>query len=137
MNHTYFDSKDIDPTEQALKKALGELYSAYKEILELAGSFDHEWKYYGAKIGWQIKAANKGKALFWLAPLEGSFRLAFSVRQREREQLLKSNISPASKEQLATAKKYLEGYPLRFTVTKKSDMKDVRIVLETLKELRT
>jgi hypothetical protein len=137
MSLAYFDKKDIPPTEPILKEALGNLYSAYKEILELTDAFDHEWKYYGTKIGWQLKATRKGKALFWLTPLERSFRIGFAMRENERELLLKSSVSPKSKEQLAAAKKYPEGYPLRFEITKKTDMKDVRTVLEVLKELRS
>jgi hypothetical protein len=137
MNPAYFNKKDIPPTDPRLKKALGALYAGYKGILELTDGFDHEWKYYGAKFGWQLKAAGKGKALFYLTPLEQSFRIGFAVRENERERLLKSNISSTSKEQLAAAKKYPEGYPLRFEITKKTDMKDVRTVLEVLKELRS
>jgi hypothetical protein len=137
MNPAHLDKKNIPPTEQKLKKTLGDLYSAYKEILDLTDAFDHEWKYYGAKIGWQLKATRKGKALFWLTPLEESFRIGFAVRENELEHLLKSNVSPSAKQQLAAAKKYPEGYPLRLAITKKTEMKDVRAVLEVLKELRS
>jgi len=128
---------EAPPDEASLKKALCALYSSYKEILELTDTFDHEWKYYGTKIGWQLKATRKGKALFYLTPLEQSFRIGFAVRENEREHLLKSNVSPTSKEQLAAAKKYPEGYPLRLEITKKTDMKDVRAVLKVLRELRS
>jgi hypothetical protein len=126
----------VRPDEPKLKKILGELYSAYKELLDLAEDFDHEGKYYGTKIGWQLKATRKGKALFYLTPIEQSFRIGFAVRENEWERLLNSNLSSQSKRQMATAKKYPEGYPLWLAITKKADMKDVRSVLEVLKELR-
>ena len=40
------------------------------------------------------------------------------------------------KEELATAKRYPEGYPLRLLVNKQSDMKTVRLVVDTLKAMR-
>lgn len=132
----YFDKNDIPPTEPKLKEALGAHYSAYKEILDLTDAFDHEWKYYGAKIGWQLKATRKGKALFYLTPHEQSFRIGFAVRENERKRLLDSNLFPESKCQLASAKKYPEGYPLRLEVRNKANMKDVRTVIAVLKESR-
>ena len=136
VNTTCFDKRDIPPNEPKLKKALGELYSGYTEVVELTDAFDHEWKYYGKKIGWQLNATRKGKTLFWLRPLEKSFRIEFAVREDERKRLLDSNLLPESKGQLAAAKKYPEGYPLRLDVRKKANMKDVRTVIAVLKESR-
>jgi hypothetical protein len=137
MNNVYFDQKENAPDESKLKKALGELYSAYKEVLEPTEAYDHEWKYYGKKIGWQLKVTRKGKALLYLTPLEGSFRIGFAVRENERDRLLNSSLSPKTKEELATAKKYPEGYPLRLEIRSKTDMRTVRVALEVLKELRS
>jgi hypothetical protein len=137
MNTAYFDQKEVTPDESKLKKALGGLYSAYKEVLELTGAYDHEWKYYGKKFGWQLKVTHKGKALLYLIPLERSFRIGFGVRENERERLLNSSLPPKAKEELATAKKYPEGYPLRLEIKSKTDMRTVRAVLEVLKESRT
>ena len=137
MNSAYFDQKEVAPDEPKLKKALGELYSAYKEVLELTDAYDKEWKYYGKKFGWQLKVTHKGKAMLYLTPLEKSFRIGFGVRENERERLLKSSLPPKTNEELATAKKYPEGYPLRLEIKSKTDMKIVRVTLEVLKELRS
>jgi hypothetical protein len=137
MNTAYFDQKEVTPDESKLKKALGGLYSAYKEVLELTGAYDHEWKYYGKKFGWQLKVTHKGKALLYLIPLERSFRIGFGVRENERERLLNSSLPPKTKERLAVAKKYPEGYPLRLEIKSKTDMRTVRAVLEVLKESRS
>jgi hypothetical protein len=136
MNSAYFDQKEITPNESKLKKALGELYSPYKELLELTRGYDHEWKYYGKKYGWQLKVTHKGKALLYLTPQDKSFRIGFGVRENERERLLNSSLPPKTKEELAAAKKYPEGYPLRLEIRSKTDMKIVRVTLEVLKELR-
>jgi hypothetical protein len=137
MNTPYSAQKEVSPDESTLKKALAELYSGYKEILELTEDFDHEWKYYGKKIGWQLKVVGKGKALLYLIPQEKSFRIGFGVRENEKDRLLNSSLPSKTKEKLATAKKYPEGYPLRLEITSKSDMRTVRVVLEVLKESRS
>ncbi|MGA9363282.1 MAG: DUF3788 family protein [Bacteroidota bacterium] len=137
MSSAYSDQKEAAPDESKLKKALGELHFAYKEVLELTEAYDHEWKYYGKKCGWQLKVTQKGKALLYLTPLERSFKIGFGVRENERERLLNSSLPPKTKEELAAAKKYPEGYPLRLEIKSKTDMRTVRTVIEVLKESRS
>jgi hypothetical protein len=129
-------AKEVTPDDSELKQRLGEIYSAYKEIVTLTEGYLHEWKYYGQKYGWQFKVIRKGKALLWLTPAEGSFRVGFAVRENERQALIDSNLPAKTKEELTAAKKYAEGYPLRLSVTRKSDMKPVRLAIETLKSMR-
>jgi hypothetical protein len=132
-----FHRKDAFPDDPILKKAFGDAYPLYKEILTLVESYSSEWKFYGPKIGWQFKVSNKGKALFYLTPLEGSFRLGFAVRDIEKEMLLNSKLPAKDKKELAEAKRYPEGHPLRLQVEKEGDMKAVRLVVDTLKSLRS
>lgn len=136
MTDSYFNRKGSPPDESDLRKTLGNLYSAYKEILALTKEFDHEWKYYGTMIGWQLKAVRKGKALFYLTPLEHSFRFGLAVRENETEAMLNSMLSATAKEELKAAKKYPEGYPLQLRITKKGDMRTVRVAIEVLRKFR-
>lgn len=133
----YFDRKEVVPDDLQLRRALGEIYSVYEEILKLTEIHSHEWKCYGKKYGWQLKVMHKAKVLLYLTPLENSFRIGFAVREMEREALLKSKLSKKAKEELSQAKKYPEGYPLRFLVIRKSDMKPVRLVIEALNLMRS
>ncbi len=135
-SEVYFDRKEAVPDDLRLKRAFGAIHPAYKEILKLIEAYSREWKFYGPKIGWQLKVTQKGKALFYLTPQDGSFRLGFAVRDKEKEVLLNSKLSAKAKEELAGAKRYLEGYPLRLKVKKESDMREVRLVVDTLKALR-
>ena len=65
MADIYFSRKESPPGEPDLRKVLGDLYTAYKQMLTLTAEFHHEWKYYGTKIGWQLKVARKGKAILY------------------------------------------------------------------------
>ncbi len=136
-NRVPFDRKEAEPDDAKLKEVLGDLYSAYRDILKLAETYRHEWKFYGTKYGWQLKVTQRGKALFHLAPLEKSFRVGFAVREKEKEVLLNSSLPHQAKEELTLAKKYPEGYPLRFLVRRKSEMKVVRLVIDTVMSLRS
>jgi hypothetical protein len=132
-----FNHKEQVPDDPKLKKAFGAIYPAYKELLMLIETYQQVWKFYGPRIGWQFKVAHKGKALFYLTPEEGSFRLGFAVRDKEREILLNSKLPAKVKEELVAAKRYPEGWPLRLHVGKQGDMKAVRLVVDTLKTLRS
>lgn len=132
----YFDRKEIVPDDQRLKIAFGLVYPAYKEIVTLIETYPREWKFYGPKYGWQLKVSHKGKALVYLTPVEGSFRLGFALRDNEKEALLNSKLPAKAKEELRAAKRYPEGYPLRLQVRKENDVKVIRLVVDTLRELR-
>jgi hypothetical protein len=131
-----FNRKEAVPDDLNLKKALGDVYSVYKELLALTQTYQQVWKFYGPRIGWQFKVTHKGKALFYLTPQDGSFRLGFAVRDKEKEVLLNSKLPAKAKGELAAAKRYPEGWPLRLHVSKQGDMKAVRLVVDTLKALR-
>jgi hypothetical protein len=131
-----FNRKEAVPDDLKLKKSFGAVYTVYKELLTLIETYELERKFYGAKIGWQFKVTHKGKALFYLTPQEGSFRLGFAVRDKEKGVLLNSKLPAKAKEELVAAKRYPEGWPLRLHVSKQGDMKAVRLVVDTLKALR-
>ena len=135
-NKAWFDRKEAVPDDVTLKKVVGALYSDYLDILSLAGGYSREWKYYGKKYGWQLKVTRKGKSLFYLIPLEKSFRMGFAVREKERETLLNLTLPAKVREELRRAKKYSEGYPLRLSVSAKNDMRAVRLVVDALMSLR-
>jgi hypothetical protein len=136
MDSVPFDRKEAKPDDARLKEVLGELFSAYQDIVRLTESYRQEWKFYGAKYGWQLKATQKGKVLFYLVPLEKSFRVGLAVREKEKEILLNSTLPSQTREDLALAKKSPEGYPLRLLVRRKSEMKVVRLAITRLMSLR-
>ena len=132
-----FDGKESMPEETTLKKILGGVYSGYREILVLTDGFSHEWKYYSKKYGWQLKVGKKGKALFYLTPGEKSLRLGFAVREAEKDALLNSKLPAKVKEELKSAKRYPEGYPLRLAIGGDSDKKAALLVIQLLKSMRS
>lgn len=116
---------------------LGDSFREYEDLLELTAPLPHEWMFYGLKYGWKIKIIGKAKVLLYLTPKENSFSVGFAVRDAEREVLLKSKLPKTMKDGLQSAKRYPEGYPLLLNVGKESDMKPVRLVVETLMALRS
>lgn len=136
VNDILFSDKEFSPDEARLSKALGNLFPAYKEVIDLTKTFDHESKYYSKTIGWQLKIVRKGKVLCYLTPLSRSFKISFAVREHEKEVLLDSNLPSKIKKELRSAKKYPEGYPLRLLVSRTSEMRVVRLILKVLLDWR-
>jgi hypothetical protein len=131
------NKKPPAPSDAELKRMLGDSFTEYQDLLKLTASLPHEWMFYGPKYGWKIKIFTKAKVLLYLTPKENSFGLGFAVRDAEREVLLKSKLPKATKDGLQSSKRYPEGYPLLLTVGKESDMKPVRLVVETLTAMRS
>jgi hypothetical protein len=124
------------PTDAALKRMLGDSFPEYQDLLKQTASLPHEWMFYGPKYGWKIKIFTKAKVLLYLTPKENSFTLGFAVRDDEREALLKSKLPKTTIEELKTAKRYPEGYPVRFEVKTNNDMAPVHLVVEKLMSMR-
>ncbi|HEY6951642.1 MAG TPA: DUF3788 family protein [Bacteroidota bacterium] len=129
--------KPAAPTDAKLKRMLGDRFAEYQSLLKLTAPCPHEWMFYGPKYGWKIKFVGKEKVLLYFTPRENSFSVGFAVRDAEREALMNSELPSATKEKLGSAKRFPEGYPLLFGVSRKSDMSPVRLVIETLMSMRS
>ena len=125
------------PTDAELKRMLGDSFPEYQNLLKLTASLPYKWMFYGPKYGWKIKIFTKAKVLLYLTPKENAFTLGFAVRDNEREALLKSKLPKVTIDELTIAKRYPEGYPVRFEVKTKNDMIPVRLVVETLMSMRS
>ena len=136
-NGDVFHRKDVLPDSLVLKRGLGAAHRFYEELLRLAGDFPCEWKFYGARYGWMLKFARKGKALLYLIPREGAFLISCAVRDKERDVLLAGKLPAKVKEELLAAKRYPEGYPLRLLVEGEAGMNTARLVVGMLRTMRT
>ena len=71
MSGSYFSDKERQPTNNDLKKVLGQKYSLWtlirKSINKKQGVDDVEWKYYGKKNGWLAKNIVKKRNIFFLS----------------------------------------------------------------------
>lgn len=136
-NDIVFHQPGLPPNDADIKQALGPMHAAYIQLMSQFEGIAQEWKFYGTKHGWQLKASIKGKALFYLVPRKRSFTFACAVREKERDFLLQSKLPSAIKSELLPAKKCAEGYPLRIQVCQRSDITAALSVVATLTPLRT
>ena len=118
-----FLDKTHQPDEKELSSALGPTY-AYWKAIRLAlekrhGSIAEEWKFYGKSSGWTMKVLLKKRNLFFMAPYEKYFRIAFVFGDKAVAAIERSDLPKHLIRELVGAKRYVEGRGLRIDVTTK------------------
>ncbi len=124
-----FVNKTVPPTNAMLSDALGKSYLYWKEIRqtleEQYGTLIEEWKFYSASSGWTLKLLLKKRNLFFFAPCDGYFRIAFVFGDKAVTAVEKSKLPKKMIEELINAKRYAEGRGLRIDVKKKTHIKNI------------
>ena len=124
-----FLDKSLKPTNEMLSGALGQSYKYWEEIRNTLenqyGPLIEEWKYYSATSGWTLKLLLKKRNLFFFAPCEKYFRLAFIFGDKAVSAVEKSDLPVKMVQELKSAKRYIEGRGLRLEVKKKTDIKNI------------
>ena len=124
-----FLDKSVKPNDDMLSRALGRSYKYWEEIKRSLRSqyspLAEEWKFYGAKSGWTLKLLFKKRNLFFFAPCEKYFRIAFVFGDKAVEEVESSPLPATLAKELKNAKRYAEGRGLRLEIRKKADIKNV------------
>jgi hypothetical protein len=136
MEERVFLDPSSKPTEQTLKSALGYLYPYYKKLMDVAGSFSQDWNF-SKGSGWMLKVYDKKKALFYLIPLKNEFKISMAIREKERKTFLEDSELEMILNMLKSAKKYREGFALRFKVENDADYKTLELFIKKLITFRS
>lgn len=125
-----FIDKNIMPSVNDLKKALGDTFSIWEALAEYAKKAypkaTEEWNFSGPKYGWNFKIKDKKRAILYLLPRAGFFKVAFVFGQKATDVILRSDISEIIKADIQNAKVYAEGRGVRFAVTNDSITEDLK-----------
>ena len=115
MSERPFLEKDRRPDTAALEAVLGPALALYRDLTHLCDGFKQEWVD-SKGSGWMLKVADDQKALCYVIPLEGSFRVSMAIRESERAALLESEHMEDYGALLTSARKFAEGYAVAFDV---------------------
>jgi len=83
-----------------------------------------------------LKVHDKNKALFYIIPLNGEFKISMAIRENERNTFLEDNELEAIHDMIKSAKKYREGCALRFEVKNNDDFKIISLLIKKLIDIR-
>jgi len=112
------------PTEAALASTVGRAFGRYESILRLAAAFSQEWSF-SKSGGWMLKVHDGRKALLYLIPLAGGFRISMAIRESERDAFLSDPDLASLREALASARKFPEGFAVQLDVDDATDFATV------------
>ena len=135
MEERPFRDKEAEPTDEKLKKAFGDLYVQYKELMDISDSFCRDWNF-SKSSGWMLKVHDKRKALFYIIPLKNELKISMAIKENERKAFLGDSELETLHNMIKSAKKYREGYALRFNIKDDKDYKILEILIKKLIALR-
>ena len=129
-----FPDKATPPTDATLKHLLGaswrlwvsfrdDILNAYPDLLE-------EWKFPGAKYGWNYRIRDQKRVTVYFIPLKGEFQVAFVFSEKSVNTVMGSNVSQAIKDALLAAPVYPEGRGFRLTVENENILSDLKKLID-------
>jgi hypothetical protein len=136
MKRRLFTDLDVMPTDGLLRKKLGSAMDYYVGIMSTSGRYRKQWQF-NRGHGWILKVDDMRKALYYLIAFEDGIEISLTVREREREELLKSKEIQELHPQLESGTKYSEGYALRFGIESNVECKSVSRFLGQLIKMRS
>ena len=134
MSPNAFIGKTEQPTDGELSAALGPARAAWDQLLaDLAREYGvnvHEWNSYSPKAGWSLKLKQGKRTIVYLAPCQGSFRVAFILGAKALEAVRQAKPSQALRKTLDEAPRYPEGTGVRLHIKTRRDLAAVRKLAE-------
>lgn len=129
-----FTDKNIKPTNENLKEALGETFEFWMDFVDYTyqnyPAAIEEWNFSSEKFGWGFRIKDPKRVLIYLLPRDKFFKVAFVFGQKATDKILQSSISEDIKEELRTAKVYAEGRGIRIDVRQKSSIEDIHQLIK-------
>jgi Protein of unknown function (DUF3788) len=133
MDTSIFPDKNIKPSEESLKKAIGKSFKnwqiIYKNVHSEFKDAVDEWTYSGTKFGWSFRIKDKKRVIVYLLPREKYFKAALVFGKKATDEVMESKVSKEIIDELSKAKAYAEGRGIRVDVNEKN-LKDVLTLID-------
>ncbi|MDQ1771917.1 DUF3788 family protein [Labilibaculum sp. A4] len=134
MDISIFTDKTAEPTQKDLQEQLASIYPLWEQIAESVRKKypkpKEEWNYPGKNYGWSFRLKDKKRAIIYLLPRQGYFKVAFVFGQKATDQIMACDIDASIKEDLAGAKKYAEGRGLSIEVHNAKPINDIEKLID-------
>jgi len=121
------------PSAKDLETTLGGSAAYRKELtawLSQKGLSCAEWHSTSPKYGWALRPKLKSRNILYLGPCHGCFRASLVLGDRAVAAALTSDLPKFVLKEIAGAKRYAEGTPVRLIVKKAEDLAPVRTLVE-------
>ncbi|MDR1153559.1 MAG: DUF3788 domain-containing protein [Bacteroidales bacterium] len=124
-----FTDKGSEPKDECLKVALGATYEFWQTFVDYVHavcpkSID-EWSF-SKSGGWSFRLKDNRRAIIYLLPRDGFFKVAFVFGQKATDGVFKSEVATAIRTELESAKAYAEGRGIRVEVKDGGIINDIK-----------
>lgn len=129
-----FTDKNIMPAESDLSEILGKFHKLWIGIcnftLKKYPKGVLEWNFAGVKYGWNFRIKDNKRAIIYLLPRSGYFKVAFVFGEKAYNDIINSKISNEIKTELSQAKKYAEGRGIRIEIKNENQLSDIEKLID-------
>jgi len=133
MAESIFAEKKVIPSEAVLNESLKDNRGLWDKMIALSGG-SGEWKFYTKAAGWTYQVKHGKRALFYMIPKDGLFRLIFVYGKRAVEAAKSAGLPEQVMKDLLEAKVYAEGRSVSVTVNDDYDMDTAQKLLKLKQE---
>ena len=95
-----------------------------------------EWRYYNDGKQWLFKMQQKKKTLFWIAILEGTFRITFYFGKKAEPVIEAGNLPQKIKDDFRTSKQYGLIKAVSIKITGKTDFETVKELISIKQKMK-
>jgi hypothetical protein len=136
MEDRYFNDKSNKPADITLAEVLKQAYPCYTKINNLVKNYSKDWNF-SKTSGWMLKYFDKKKSLFYLIPLKNALKISLSIREKEKELILKEQLLDKKiLSKIEDAKKFIEGYAIQIDIIFEKDYEIFESLIKKLIILR-
>jgi len=139
---------EVIPSDELLRQTLGDSYTAYETLQEaLPGlKMEQKWQWYTPHKAWFAKGQHfwttprgtkKEKNLYWLHVYEAAFSVAVWFKEKNRGELLQSNVNETTKQMIRDAETYgkMPTFPVIFNIITSELPSDIYTLIDCKKRL--
>jgi len=134
MTGSIFYDKSVKPDEQAVKGAIGNTYTLWKDIKShITGKFStvlEEWNFPGKKYGWSFRMKYKKTHDSLHDSTAGLFYVAFVFGKKAIEPVMESTVPETIKEDLINAREYIKGRGVRIKVKNQENVETIKMLID-------
>jgi hypothetical protein len=126
METSFFKDKLEKPTDDMVAGVLGSATSNWNNLRERIAArinpLSEEWTFSGKNYGWTLRLKQKKRAVLYMTPLKGYFRVSFAMGDKAARTAQKADIPRPVLEIIEKATRFPEGRAVRMEIRKKTDL---------------
>jgi len=135
-----FSDKNVKPSEELIFSKIGDKKIFWQKIMKyLSDNYKDasgSWNYYNDGKQWLFKMVQKKKTNFWLAVMDGTFRVTFYIGDKAEPVILSGDLPQAVKDGFMQGKHYGKIRAVTTDVNSNSDVETIMKLIDIKTKLK-